>query len=88
MRFIWGNVVRDFLALNKVEILPWDSGWGFLDKKLNDPLFSKKNYELFDNIAHLTLNSYEKFNEIRAFYEKEPKLRITSEWGYSTPNYK
>ena len=22
--FIWGNVVRDFLGLNKVEILPWD----------------------------------------------------------------
>jgi hypothetical protein len=23
LRFIWGDVVRDFLALNKVETLPW-----------------------------------------------------------------
>ena len=36
--FIWGNVVRDFLALNKIEILPWDGGWGFLTHELSEPL--------------------------------------------------
>lgn len=84
MRFIWSNVVRDFLALNKIEILPWDSGWGFLDKKFNDPLFSEKKYELFDNMAYLTLNSHEKFDEIRTFYENEPKLRIPPQWNLPT----
>ena len=28
--FIWGNVIRDFLSRNKIEILDWDGGWGFL----------------------------------------------------------
>ena len=30
--FIQGNVVRDFLALNKVEILPWDLGLGLSER--------------------------------------------------------
>lgn len=28
--FIQGNVVRDLLALQRVEVLPWDGGWGLL----------------------------------------------------------
>ncbi|HEY0857817.1 MAG TPA: transglutaminase domain-containing protein [Albitalea sp.] len=28
--FIEGNVVRDLLALDRVEVLPWDGGWGLL----------------------------------------------------------
>ncbi len=44
--FIWGNVVRDFLALNKVEILPWDGGWGKLTHPLDAPLPDED--ELYD----------------------------------------
>ena len=29
--FVRGDLLRDFLALNKVEILPWDGGWGYLE---------------------------------------------------------
>lgn len=28
--FIEGNIVRDLLALDRIEVLPWDSGWGLL----------------------------------------------------------
>jgi hypothetical protein len=29
IEFVRGDLLRDFLAFNKVEILPWDGGWGY-----------------------------------------------------------
>jgi len=81
LRFVWGDVVRDFLALNKVEILPWDGGWGFLDQKLSDPLPGSETLMLYDRIAALTLEINEKFPEIRACYKNESRFHIPSEWG-------
>ena len=81
IRFIWGDVVRDFLALNKVEILPWDGGWGFLNQKLSDPLPDEETLVLYDQIATMTLEINEKFPEIRAYYKSEPRFHIPSEWG-------
>jgi len=81
IRFIWGDVVRDFLALNKVEILPWDGGWGFLNQKLSDPLPDEETLVLYDQIAAMTLEINEKFPEIRACYKSEPGFHIPSEWG-------
>ncbi len=81
IRFIWGDVVRDFLALNKVEILPWDGGWGFLNQKLSDPLPDEGTLVLYDQIAAMTLEINEKFPEIRAYYRSEPRFHIPSEWG-------
>jgi hypothetical protein len=81
IRFIWGDVVRDFLALNKVEILPWDGGWGFLNQKLSDPLPDEETLVLYDQIAAMTLEINEKFSEIRTYYKSEPRFRIPSEWG-------
>lgn len=81
LRFVWGDVVRDFLALNKVEILPWDGGWGFLNQKLSDPLPDSETLMLYDRIAALTLEINEKFPEIRAYHKNEPRFHIPSEWG-------
>jgi hypothetical protein len=81
LRFIWGDVVRDFLALNKVEILPWDGGWGFLDQKISDPLPDNETLMLYDRIASLTLEINEKFPEIRAYYKNEPRFHTSSEWS-------
>jgi hypothetical protein len=81
LRFVWGDVVRDFLALNKVEILPWDGGWGFLDQKLSDPLPDNETLTLYDRIAALTLEINETFPEIRAYYKNEPGFRTPPEWG-------
>jgi hypothetical protein len=81
LRFVWGDVVRDFLALNKVEILPWDGGWGFLNQKLADPLPDEETLMLYDQIAAMTLQINEKFSEIRAYYKSEPRFHTPSEWG-------
>jgi hypothetical protein len=81
LRFVWGDVVRDFLALNKVEILPWDGGWGFLNQKLSDPLPDEETLVLYDQIAAMTLEINGKFPEIRAYYKSEPRFHIPSEWG-------
>lgn len=78
LRFIWGNVIRDFLALNKVEILPWDGGWGFLNQQLTDPLPDHATLKLYDQVAALTLEINEKFPEIRVYYENEPRFHIPS----------
>jgi hypothetical protein len=80
LRFVWGDVVRDFLALNKVEILPWDGGWGFLDQKLSDPLPDNETLMLYDRIAAMTVEINEEFSEIRAYYKNEPRFHTPSEW--------
>jgi hypothetical protein len=79
--FVWGDVMRDFLALNKIEILPWDGGWGFLNQKLSDPLPDDETLELYDKIATLTLKINEEFPEIRDYYKQEPKFHPPPEWG-------
>jgi len=81
IRFIWGDVVRDFLALNRIEILPWDGGWGFLNQKLSDPLPDEETLMLYDKIAAMTLAINEKFPEIRAYYKSEPSFHIPPGWG-------
>lgn len=78
--FVWGNVVRDFLSLNKIEILPWDGGWGFLDHRLSDPRPNKETLRLYDRVARMTVNVNNEFEKVLAYYKQEPRLHIPSEW--------
>jgi len=80
LRFVWGNVVRDFLSLNKVEILPWDGGWGFLNQRLTDPLPDEGTLMLYDRIAAMTVDINKRFKEIMSYYRSEPRFHIPSEW--------
>lgn len=48
MGFILRNLIRDLLALNKIEILPWDP-WGMMVEKDGEP--PKENLKLLDQIA-------------------------------------
>ena len=73
--FIRGNVVRDFGALNKLEILPWDGGWGVLSKQDHEASEADWEYELFDRIADLSLQGNEVFFQIRSLYESRPDLQ-------------
>jgi hypothetical protein len=75
--FIRGNVIRDFLALNKVEILPWD----FVEA-LNKSYDSLSQDELtwLDQISAWTLSVEDSFRDIRATYEETPALHIPVEW--------
>jgi hypothetical protein len=72
--FIAGDLVRDVLALNKVEILPWDHGWGLLgDDAEAGP--EPERSECYDRLAELSLPGQEDFAALHALYESEPRLK-------------
>ena len=77
MWFIRGNVVRDLLSLNRIEILPWD-GWGLIAKEEQD--ISAEDIELLDRVATLTLAGNEAFSEVRSTYKNDDRLRIPPDW--------
>lgn len=79
--FIWGNVVRDFLSLNKVEILPWDYEVGFFTHRLEDPFPQDQDeIALYDRIAALTLAGDDAFQEVRQFYNDDKRWRVPESW--------
>jgi hypothetical protein len=73
--FVRGNLIRDFLSLNKVEILPWDGGWGFLVDEEN------MEAEIMDRVAQLTLAGDEAFAEVRAAHEEDGRFHVPAQWG-------
>jgi hypothetical protein len=80
--FIWGDVVRDFLSLNKVEILPWDYEVGFFTHRLEDP-FPQNPAEVaeYDRIAALTVAGNAAFQEICQFHGEDDRWRIPVSWA-------
>jgi hypothetical protein len=75
--FIRGDLVRDLLALNKIEILPWDP-WGLMAGP--DDETTPEDVALLDRIAALTLAGDEAFPEVRALYEGDARLRLPAGW--------
>jgi hypothetical protein len=75
--FVRGNLIRDMLALNKVEILPWDGGFGFLAES------APPDHEQMDRLATLTTAGNEAFAEVRALYAQDERLHVPAEW-YNT----
>ncbi len=75
--FVRGDLVRDFLALNKIEILPWDP-WG--NAITGESELPAEQTAFFDHIAELTLAGYDAFPEIRAIYEHDARLHIPPNW--------
>ena len=75
--FVLGDLIRDYLALNKIEILPWD-GWGLM-VGLKDPI-PDENLPLIDRIAVLTLGGNESFADVRALFQREPRLHTLPNW--------
>jgi hypothetical protein len=77
MDFIRGDLIRDFLALNNLEILPWDN-YGLIAKHKSQ--LNEKEIELLDHIAGLTLEPDESFEEIRSIYQNNKDLQIPPAW--------
>jgi len=71
--FIAGNLLRDAAALNKVEMLPWDV-WGAMPGP-DEPL-GEEQLAFFDHIAALTRAPDASFDELRALYEGDERLRV------------
>ena len=75
--FVQGDLVRDFMALNNVEVLPWDC-----TEIMGGPeaVVSEEDYQLLDRIAHLLTSGDSAFDQIRASYESDARLRMPADW--------
>ncbi len=74
LEFVRGNLVRDLLALNKVEILPWDWGFGPLGDEPPESLSEA------DRWAALTTAGDEAFVELRELFRHEAGGWVPQEW--------
>lgn len=77
--FIWGNVVRELLSFNKIELLPWDIIPECMTHNLEDPLVEDPELSFYDGIAALTQAGDVAFEALRAIYEKDSRFHPTDE---------
>lgn len=71
--FVLGDARLDIAALNKVELLPWDSAGPLL----GDPTTADAETLAFlDRAMNFYPASNERFADLRALYESEPRLRV------------
>jgi hypothetical protein len=75
--FIRGNVMREVLSLNRIEVLPWDH-WGLLQTGLSEG--PQEMWTLVDRTAELTLHVDECFDDLRHLYAEESGLHVPLEW--------
>ncbi len=75
--FIRGNVYRDLLALNKIEVLPWDS-WGLLNRQVSQ--LSDVELSQLDLVCKSTLAGDDAYPDIRAAHEDNPDLNVPADW--------
>ena len=71
--FVRGDFIRDVAALNKMELLPWDS-WGLID--IGNRLETVEELAFLDRVATLTADDVPEFDAVRALYESEARLRV------------
>jgi len=71
--FVRGDLVRDIAALNKIELLPWD-GWGIIEAR--DDELTADDLALLDRMAALSSGDVPEFEQVRALYEREERLRV------------
>lgn len=76
--FIWGNVGRDLLAFNKIELLPWDILPNCMTHELDDPTTTGSELAFCDGISSFTLAEDLAFSQLRAIYD-DPVFQITNE---------
>ncbi|MGC9358022.1 MAG: transglutaminase domain-containing protein [Anaerolineae bacterium] len=77
--FVAGDLIRDFLAFNKLEILPWDGGWGYLTEEEKSEEELATIYAVLDRIADLTLTGDNAVTEMHALYESDPGFHVPAE---------
>lgn len=75
--FVQGDLVRDFMALNKLEVLPWDCT-AIMGGP--DVVVGEEDYLLLDHIAELAVKGGLEFDEIRSLYESDERLRMPVDW--------
>ena len=76
--FIRGNLIRDLLSLNKIELLPWDT-WS-LAPEYHESDVPEQDIELLDYLASLTQGVNPDLTKVKYVYEHEEKLRAPAGW--------
>jgi hypothetical protein len=71
--FVRGDFVRDVAALNKIELLPWDS-WGIIEARDDD--LSADDLAFLDQLAELTCGDVPNLDHVRACYASDSRLRV------------
>lgn len=71
--FVRGDFVRDVAALNKVELLPWDS-WGIVEEPEGG--VTAGDLAFLDRLAELTSGDVPEFDRVRSLYEGDERLRV------------
>jgi hypothetical protein len=75
--FAQDNLVRDFLSLNKIELLPWDN-WGLMVGP--EDCVPTTDLVLLDQIAALTVNADAAHDDLRRLYAGEVPLHTRPTW--------
>jgi len=81
--FIAGNVVRDLLSLNRVELLPWDI-WHVMNRWGPGLPFSKEDTAWLDHLAEVTMGGDAGCDEVRYLYQLDPRLKPPTGWPDGT----
>jgi len=71
--FVRGNFVRDVAALNKMELLPWDS-WGIMEG--SDETLSAEDLAWLDQVAELTHGDVSEFYKLHLLYENDRRVHV------------
>jgi Transglutaminase-like superfamily len=71
--FMAGSVIRDFAALNKVEMLPWDV-WGAQPQP--GTTFDSAQFAYFDRLAALASDPDANLPALRQFYADDEGVRV------------
>jgi hypothetical protein len=75
--FIKSNVMRDFLSLNKVELLPWDTN-PFIEKSAQDT--TEETTAFYNNLALINSNADQSIDELRSYYGAHSEIQMPSDW--------
>ncbi len=83
IEFVRGDLLRDFLAFSKVEILPWDGGWGYRVELAPEQV--EPTYALMDRVAALICaadasGSAADDAAIRALYKADAGFHPPADW--------
>ena len=77
---IRANIIRDIFALRKVELLPWDSGWGALKKSVCEPV-AKEEKPYIDELARIS--SEVSSTEVYKVFHEDEQVKFPPGWNYA-----
>lgn len=81
--FVRGNLIRDFLALNRIELLPWD----YWPEMVGDAEARVVDVDLMDTLADLGMNVNTRAADLWALYATEPRLQPPPGWSPAAPTH-